>query len=276
MGWVYLSNTTLPERIISQGTWYYPRYHNYYDTVDIHHPLPTTFFDPTVAKILKDSFLIENPNTVLKVQALALENANQDYRYSWHVGVGYGMMPGNPYGWGDISLGRYIPEAKKYVMDRLIRNRSAQTKLYDWARPTILSAWSAKSDSTQADDMFAIWKCTQYLKSYNYTSEVKREKLNAQTDTTYYQNPDPSKEPAMRIRVSSDFTGTDWLGRSDYDAKLYAFWHRRIKEYTAKGSGFSLEDARFWTDKAMADMNQYAKPTAAAMFKSWKEEWLKK
>ena len=237
----------------------------YFDTLDIGLPLPTEFYDKEIARILKDTFLINNPSTPLKVQALALRDEQMGYAsrhgYSWNVSVGYGLMPGNGNYWEDISVGHgeFLKETKKYIMYKLIKDRASQTCLYDWAKPTIIAAWVSKTDTAQAMDMFAVWKAGQYLEQYNRQKELKRQK---KVYTSGF------------AKGYNSFTRTDWRGKDDEDAKIYAFWHRRISEYTKSGSGFSLDDARYWTKIAFSNMLDNAKPTAKIAFNDWKQLWI--
>ena len=248
---------------------YILNYQRYYDTVNIGLPLPAEFYDKEIARILKDTFLINNPTTPLKIQALALRNEQTTYRYvnehngdySLNVSVGYGLMPGNGNYWEDISVGRgeFLEETKEYIMHKLIKDRFAQTCLYDWAKPTIIAAWVSKTDTAQAMDMFAVWKAGQYLKQYDRQKELKRQK---KVYTSGF------------AKGYNSFTRTDWRGKDDEDAKIYAFWHRRISEYTKSGSGFSLDDARYWTKIAFSNMLDNAKPTAKIAFNDWKQLWI--
>ncbi len=220
--------------------------------------LPKTFFNARVKKYLADTFGVDDPSSVLKVQAISLQEAQVRYGYRWAgVAVGYGMMPmsgsfwegffmGSSYTWKQY-LGK-VEKIKKLLMFPLITNRKAQNKLYKWAKPTISKSFSSKPDTAQALDMFAVWKASKYLAQYNDSIELLREKT---------------------------ITLTDWRNKEDHDAKLYAFWHRRIKEYTKYGSGFSLEDSRYWTDVALSDMNKLAHPSTKKILKEWKKLWEK-
>ncbi|MBS1543976.1 MAG: hypothetical protein JST14_10110 [Bacteroidetes bacterium] len=223
--------------------------HQYYDTLNVGVAAPRTFYDPRTERVLRDSFLIDNPSIPLKVQAMALKNEQVSYGYDWvGVSVAYGMLPFLGSYWEDISLGRWSDEARKYVMNRLIRDRTEQTKLYNWARKVILYAWMTKPDTAQALDMFAVWKASKYLEQYDIARESERAK-------------------------QASFAHQDWSKRDDTDAKLYAFWHRRISAFMKDHKGCSLEDARHWNKIAVSEMWTNSKPGTKKIFNIWTEQW---
>lgn len=257
---LFLNTNSLPEQI---PDWVL-EYHDAYAGADSIFtndgiPLPESFYDQEVVQILSDSFLITDITTPLKVQALALKNEQVRYGYDWiGVATGYGLVPGNGNYWEDISFGRFHNEAYKYVVNRLIRNRTSQRKLYNWAAPTLIAAYSTKPDTAQALDMFAVWKATMYLSQYDYNTELTRSKK-------------VFKEGWGKGR--SSFTHEDWKGREDSDAKIYAFWHRRISDQIKTGIGFSLADAQYWSVIAARDMWLNSSQEAKDIFNTWRTQW---
>lgn len=229
----------------------------YYELMDIGIEIPD-YPNKEITRICRDSFLT-TPQAALKVQYRALKYEQVNYGYGWRgVGVGYGMCPGNGNYWEDISVGRaeLLPEIKRYLMKKMVKNRATQIQLYNWAKPTILLAFSSKPDTAQALDMFAIYKCKQYLSQYSFTEEKLREARKV--DNGIYMD---------------GFTSIDWKNRPDSDAKIYAFWHRRIKESVNSKSGVTLEDARYWMAIASKDVDNVASVKAKAIFNTWKKEW---
>ncbi|MBP6931449.1 MAG: hypothetical protein KBD48_02650 [Candidatus Pacebacteria bacterium] len=264
---VKLQNT-LPDRIVEYG--HILGYQKNFEEKDYGIDLPKTFYDPKIAKILSDSFLVNNPVLLLKIQAFALKSEQESYTSNkWNVSVAYGMMPFCGGTWEHATLSFFQNEAKKYVVSKLIRDRVSQVKLYNWAKPTIIAAWVSKKDNFQAVDMFAVWKANQYLVQYDYRSESLREKVIVPIKYRYGQN----NEFESELRLT--YTCLDWKNNEDDDAKLYAFWHRRIKEHQKTGSGFSLADAKYWNQIAFNDMFKNATTPAKALFDSWKKMWLK-
>ncbi len=232
-------------------------------------PLPRgSFYNKDVEEALKDSFLIASPSLILKVQALSFQNEPATY---WvpeadfeTATVGLGMMPCNSGNyWEGISLewSAVFEKAKAYLMKPLIKDRQEQEKLYKWAEPTMVAAFKKKSDFFQARDIFAVWKADQYLTSYDYKKELARESVTAEIKVTDYYS------------YTIGFTRLDWHGKRDYDAKLYAFWHRKIKEQKETGQGFSLDDARYWNGVALISMEKNATPKALQIAKGWETSW---
>ncbi len=238
--------------------------HSQLEVFNINHPVPSTFFDNNVKKILKDSFLINNPNMLLKIHSMSLEKEQDGYGFKnmWiGIGTAYGMLPGNGNYWEDIAPGMFPKLTMKYVGEPLIKNRESQTKLYEWAKPTIISSFSSKSDIAQALDMFAIWKTNIYLANYVMENEIIRTKQTRIDSLNHNQ---------IEYNI---FTSTDWLGRDDTDAKMYAFWHRRIISHHQSGSGFSVHDARFWSNTAYDQMYKNSSIKAKAICLDWIMKW---
>lgn len=238
------------------------KYHPMYDTLTLGDiPIPDDFYDDEIKKVLADSFLITNPTIPLKVQALALQREQVRYGYDWiGVSTGYGLMPGNGNYWEDISFGRFHNEAKKYVVSKLTESPKARKQLYHWASPTLIAVYHSKPDTAQALDMFAVWKATKYLNQYDHQKELERAK-KVFTDGW--------------AKGRKTFTYNDWMGRDDSDAKIYAFWHRRIAEYHKDGKGFSLNNALYWSKIAAKDMWDNSSQNAKDIFNTWRTLWEK-
>ena len=113
-------------------------------------------------------------------------------------------------------------------MYKLIKNRTSQSQLYNWAKPTIISAWASKSDTTQAMDMFAVWKAEQYLAQYNHQKELERRKAKYKEES---------------LKRYNAFTGTDWKGRIDGDAKIYAFCSKTLSSERENSSPIRIKAA---------------------------------
>lgn len=238
--------------------------------------LQKKFFNKKVARALKENFKIDNPAVLLKTQASALQTEQVDYGYQWAgVSVGYGMMPRSGNVWKNVYLGdcftkdrmATLTKAKKLLMYPLISSRKTQTQLYNWARATIDTAWSLKPETAQALDMFAIWKTCQYLADYDSTKEITR--------ANKWKYRDVSAGGPVYKEKYHNFYLNDWRGKEDCDAKLYSFWHRRICEYNKTGHGFSKEDATYWTNRALTEMNGLAKPSTKKILKKWEGLWTK-
>jgi len=235
------------------------RGNQYYDTLTPAQ-VPRTFPFPQVEKKLRDSLLF-SPNGVLNVYNRAFSNEMTNYR-SWNrsgIAVGYGMMPGNGNYWEDVSVGQMMgghcmgqpdggKRVKEMIMLPLFKNRTCQRALYNWVKPSFIGIYQQKDSILQAVDMFAVWKASEYLKDFNLQSEKKRS-------------------------VSRWFTSRDWRGRGDDDAKMYAFWFRRISEYENTNRGFSLNDARYWVGIANRDMWLNASPATKKIFLRWQALW---
>lgn len=246
LSFVATLNSSLPELLRKEYPWAV-KTNELLDTLNTSFPMPSGFYDQDAESVLRDSFLI-SPTTILKVQALAFRTTRERYGlHSASVSVGYGMMPGTF--WYETTVDYFFKEAKQMVFDRLIKDRRAQNRLYQWAKPTMVEAYKSKSDTLQALDLIAVWKSAQYLESYNHGREVERSK-------------------------SPDFTNQDWRGKYDPDAKIYAFWFRRIHESKESGSGFSYNDAKYWTTIACRDMWLNSTESTQHIFNEWKEDWL--
>lgn len=218
---------------------------NELDTLDINYPMPNSFFNENVAVALHDSFKINNPVNLLKVQSMQLLN---------HKRIGYSMVFNCEEYWTNLSeeiTEKNIPKLKQLVLYPLIRNRESQTQLYEWAAPTIKAVWNDKSDTTQALDLFALYKTNEYLKQFDLENEKKREE-----------------------ELIISFQEYDWFNRYDDDGKLYAFWYRRICEFQKEGHGFSLEDARYWTNVAYKYMYENSSQKAKKIFEKFQTLWL--
>ena len=252
-----------------------PNHHNKKTTyvTDLSEILPKNFYNKKVAQDLKDSFGIENPSTLLLTQARALKEEQVHYGYRWYgVGVGYGMMPACGNVWERVIFGGsytekqaqgIIKKVKKLLMFPLTSNRDKQTELYNYSKKVMDSAFASKPDTAQALDMFAIWKTIKYLGQYDYDNECARTKKYYYRYDSYYK----------KTFVIHSFTLTDWRNKKDSDAKLYAFWHRRISENKKYGIGFSLNDARYWTDVAFAEMTNLSKPGTQKILSYWEKLW---
>lgn len=138
----------------------------------------------------------------------------------------------------------------------LYKDRESQEKLYEWARPSLEEAFKKKPATTQALDLFAIWKTQKYLEQYDFAKEQKR----AEKSEDCYE-------------CGPDFHRTDWNGNSDSAARFYAFWHRRIRHFDEWEEGFSLEDARYWTDKMYQEGLAMAKGKAKRLLEGWQAKY---
>ena len=73
-----------------------------------------------------------------------------------------------------------------------------------------------------------------------------------------------------------DFARHDWLNRWDRDAKIYAFWHRRIDERMTKDYGLSKEDALYWAKIGNYDMWINSNQKTRNIFNNLKTSWINK
>lgn len=193
---------------------------------------------------------------LLFAKSLRLE---QQY-YNYNVTVGYAMMPFSGNTWEAITKGIYKKQLRRYVsmfkviLQPALATRGRQRRLFRWAKDSLLISFKSKTARQQALVLFPLWKAQRYLHQYRYRIE------------------------AMRASALSGggFTGKDWRGKYDNDAKLYAFIHRRIQEYRKQGHGLSLGDMRYWIRRLLKEGKRAAKSAARKQLKSWQILWLQK
>ncbi len=224
---------------------------------DFQETLPEDFFSKPLQKLLELEFNVGNPMVLLSTTALSLrdeeKNFAKEYGRDGSIAVGYGMMPfcGNEW---ESFYSVFKPHGHRIDIVNLVKpyvenaDKEMQEKIYKWAKPTMVFAWKQKDDTGKALDMFALWKAQLYMNIFNYQREVERCKL-------------------------SSFTRTDWAGNCDGDAKIYAFWFRRIVKYHETGKGFSEEDAKKWIAIALRDMQENATHRAIVILNTWQQEW---
>lgn len=217
----------------------------FWDTVNVDFPYPTEFYDSKVV----DSMNIKigfTPRIILKAHATRFKYAHVDW------GMMYGILP-------SAIMDFFRDKSDRQVlMNYLVHNRTAQENLYRWAKETYITIYASKSDTAQAYDMFGFWKLHTYLVQYDYQQEVLRSK------EVFHSGPNAGIEK---------FVFTDWMGREDSHARLYAFVHRRIAEYLKTGEGISQVDALYWSHIICKHMWDNSSDNAKKVFNDLRTKW---
>jgi len=194
-------------------------------------------------------------NMMITTQAENLKIAQEIYKDDYNVTVGYGMLP-SIFGYENIwsYLGRLdavtnsvafntIPKmVSKYVFQPQIKDRAAQTNLYNLSYTLFKTSFESLSAKNQLLVLFPLYKAQQYLKTLNWAKELKRAE-------------------------QKNFTLTDWNNRIDDDAKIYAFLFRRIN------NGLSVTDAKYWVEKVLSEGKTLAKSGVNKELSIWTTKW---
>lgn len=124
-----------------------------------------------------------------------------------------------------------------------------QVAVYEWLIPAYMPIWEKQSDTTQAEDMFIVYKTQQYLANFNYQVEEARADSDA------------------------NFNYHDWKWRVDADAGYYGFWFRRIRYFHNTHQGFSWADARKWTTDLQQRLNEHATKESKSLCNKWIQQY---